>query len=420
MKNTHERSGRADARPADVMKVLAGARPDELDPARLTDTPRQREDLARILATGATDDRAARLRTSRRLRPLGAAAALAAVAASAVVVSTLDGDPAGGRAGGPTHSTSAAADPGSSTSNGATDVSVDGRLELLGVARKAETPAAEGTYWQTTSRSQNVEVVKAAGGQGQPFAVRTTSTEEWSVGVRPGTRSLMVSGLDATTEPRTRADENRWRSAGSPATMQAEVPGNDGGGRLGYTMGTRRPMVMRTDADDKVYALGPQNITYQDLLELPADVTELRRKLERLYADDSGADTGAGRAAYVLRQAADLVTMPVKPAVRAAAYRVMAELPGVRGLGRVTDPLGREGAGFTFPGTDPTPLGSVRQRLVVDASTGELLCEQLVLVEPSAMARKAGLDAGTTVNYTATTRMGWGEKQITVPKNARH
>lgn len=197
------------------------------------------------------------------------------------------------------------------------------------------------------------------------------------------------------------------------------MSGNEQGGTLGYTMGTRRPMVMRTDADDKIYALGPQNITYQDLRELPSDSGKLYRELERLYAQDSGADTGVGRTAYVLRQAANLITMPVEPAVRAAAYRVMAELPGVRGLGRVTDPLGREGVGFTFPGTPSTPLGTVEQRLVVDPSSGEMLAELSVLVEPSARAEKAGLDAGTTVNYSATTRMSWGEHQITVPKNAQ-
>ncbi|MEH0634454.1 hypothetical protein QBA35_13970 [Streptomyces bottropensis] len=85
----------------------------------------------------------------------------------------------------------------------------------------------------------------------------------------------------------------------------------------------------------------------------------------------------------------------------------------------MTDPLGREGVGIAFPGTHATPLGSVEQRVVVDPATGELLAEQLVLVEPSARARAAGLDAGTTVNYTATTRMGWGENQIKVPANAR-
>lgn len=410
MKNTQERSGRRDG-----MQVLEGARPDELDPARLAGSPRQREDLARILA-GATDTRAARFRVPGRLRggirPLGTVVALTAVAASAVGVSALDRGTSGTHPDARPQASSAAARPGSSTSGGQGDV----RLELLSAAKQAETATADGTYWQTTTRSQDVNVV---GEQGRLFAVRSTSTDEWSVGVRPGTRSLMVSGLDGVTAPRTKADETRWRAAGSPGTVQAEATTAGGTGTVGYTMGTRRPMVMRTDAGGKIYALGPRNVSYQDLRELPSDSKELRRQLEELYAADSGADTGAGRTAYVLRQAADLVTMPVKPAVRAAAYRVMAELPGVRGLGRVTDPLGRTGVGVAFPGTARTPLGGVAQQLVVDPSTGAMLAEQSVLVEPSARAREAGLDAGTTVNYTATTRMSWGENQITVPKNAR-
>ncbi|HSX98221.1 MAG TPA: CU044_5270 family protein [Streptomyces sp.] len=408
MKTTHGRSGRPD-----VMKVLAGARPDELDPSRLADSPRQRADLARILAH-TTDDRAARFRVPERLRggfrPFGTVAALAAVAASAVVVSTFDRDPLGVSPGAPSRSSSASG-PDASAS--------DGRLELLSAARKIGTTGGEGTYWQTTTRSEDVNVVGAAGGKGPLFAVRDTATSEWSVGVRPGTRSLMVSGLDAEIAPRTKKDAERWRAAGSPEALEAEVTGNEAGGTLGYTIGPRPPMVMRTDADDKIYALGPRNASYQDLLELPSDTAELRRELERRHGQDSGAEI-SDRTAYVLRQAADLVTMPVKPAVRAAAYRVMAEQPGVRGLGRVTDPLGREGVGIAFPGTHATPLGSVEQRVVVDPSTGELLAEQLVLVEPSARAREAGLDAGTTVNYTATTRMGWGESQIEVPANARH
>ncbi|MFI7382885.1 CU044_5270 family protein [Streptomyces sp. NPDC049813] len=412
MKHTPERSGRPD-----VMKVLADARPDALDPAALADSPRGRTELARIMA-GETDARATRLRAPGRfrggLRPLGTAAALAAVAASAVVVSTLDGN---GPQGSP-HSV--AGGPGTSSPDGRAATSVDGRLELLSVAERAEAPAAEGTYWQTSTRSQDVDVVSAAGGEGQPFAVRSTSTEKWSVGVRPGTRSLMVTGVDAETKPRTAADGARWRAAGSPATVQAEIAGGRGGTRA-YKLGDgKAPMVMRTDAGDKIYALGPRNITYRDLRELPAGRDALRRELESLYKADSGADAEQGRTAYVLRQAADLVTMPVKPAVRAAAYRVMADLPGVRGLGRVTDPLGRTGAGFTFPGTFDNPLGRVEQRLVVDGATGEMLCEQLVLVSPAARARAAGLTAGTTVNYTATTRMGWAERQITVPDDARY
>jgi hypothetical protein len=402
------------------MKLLATARPPELDPVKLAHSPRQREDLSRIMA-GATAAHTDGLRVPGHLwsgfRPLGMMAALTAVAASAVVVIPLDRHPSAPHHGAP-RSSAAAAEPGASTSGGQDGAHVDVRLELLSVARQSEKATAEAAYWQTTTRSESVSLVSVAGGKGQPIALRRTSTGQWSVGVRPGTGSLMISDLDAVTEPRTAADEARWRAAGSPMTMRGEIllGDNDSTG-LGYRMGTRRPTLTRTNVGSKIYALGPRNLSYEDLRALPSDSTELRRLLERPQRQNS-ADTGTDRTPYLLRQAVDLVTMPVKPAVRAGAYRIMAELPGVRGLGHVTDPLGRAGVGFTFPGTAQTPLGSVEHRIVVDGSTGKLLCEQLLLVEPSATARAAGLDAGTTVHYSATLRMSWSESQITVPEDA--
>lgn len=409
MKNTRKRSERPD-----VMKVLTDARPDELDPSRMVDTARQREDVARIVA-GATDGRAARFLAPRprraAFRPLGVAA-LAAVAASVVAVSTLDFH-------GPADRPSAQPRPSAGTQEprAGQDVRADGHFELLSAAKKAETTLAEGTYWQTTTRSQNVDV---AGEEGRLFAVRSTATDEWSVGVRPGTASLMVSGLDSLTEPLTAADEARWHAAGSPRTVRAESAKVNGTAKIAFRMGTGRPMVMRTNTDDKIYALGPRNVSYKDLRALPSADGELRRHLGRLYAQDNGAESGTSdRSGWMLRQAANLVTMPVKPGVRAAAYRLMADLPGVRVVGRTTDPLGRQGVGVDFPVAYPTSLGTTRERLVVDPSTGEMLSDEVVLVEPSARAKAAGLGAGTTVNYSATTRMSWGEHQITVPKNAR-
>ncbi|MEE1665311.1 CU044_5270 family protein [Streptomyces sp. WAC07094] len=408
MKNTRNRPGRPD-----VMKVLADARPDALDPSLLVDPTRQREDLARIVDE-APDGRVTRFLAARRrsgFRPLGAVA-LAAVAASAVAVTTLDWREPADRPAAQPRSSAATELPGAGE-----DVHVDGHLELLSAAEQAANSADQGTYWQTTTRSENVDV---AGEQGHLFAVRSTSTSEWSVGVRPGTGSLMVSGLDSLTEPRTAADKARWRAAGSPGTVRVEVAKKAGTGVIGYPMGTGRPMVMKTNLNDKIYAVGPRNVSYKDLRALPSTSGELRSYLERAYATDNGAESGtSGRSAWMLRQAADLVTMPVKPAVRAAAYRVMADLPGVRVTGRVSDPLGREGVGVDFPVAYPTPLGTTRERLVVDPSTGAMLSDQVVLVKASARAKEAGLDAGTTVNYEATTRMNWGERQIAVPKNAR-
>lgn len=400
MRKTYEGA----VRRRDVMKTLADARPAELDPSLLAGSRRQREDLARIMAaTRETPSGGPFAWLRPRLLPLGA---VAIVAASAIVVGTVVQQDSRG-----TTSARPGTRPPSATATG-----LDGRMELLGAAKAAEASAAEGTYWQVTTRSENVDVV---GEPGRRFTVRSTETQEWSVGVRPGTRSLMVTGLDAETEPRTAADEERWRAAGSPRQVESPA-GTDGGMRVGLTIGTRPPMVMRTDHDNKIYALGPDNVSYQDLRELPTDSAQLRRRFERLYERDGGGENSGDRTTWMLRQAANLITMPVKPGTRAAAYRVLADLPGIRVQDSVTDPLGREGIGITLPDNPETPLGSVEERLVVDASTGALLAELTVLAEPSATARQAGLDAGTTVWYSATTRMEWAQRQITVPENARH
>ncbi|WP_320779292.1 CU044_5270 family protein [Streptomyces sp. CRN 30] len=409
MKTSPKRSRRPD-----VLKILADARPDELDPARLTDPTRQRQDLARIIADTA-DDRAPRRGSG--FRPLGAMV-LAGVTASVVVaVGTFDAHAPADRS--TAQPRSSAAQPRSSgaaqPSSAAPDVTTDGHLELLSAATRAAASPAAGTYWQTTTESQYVDVAEAGG---QLFAVRTTSREQWSVGVRSGAGSLMVTGLDARTEPLTAADEARWRAAGSPRTAVVEAGQGTSAHRISVKAGTSDPMVMRTDIGGKIYAVGPDNVTYQDLRALPTTAAGLRRHLEELYARDNSADNGTERGTWMLRQAGSLVTMPVKPAVRAAAYRVMADLPGVRVVGGVTDPLGRVGVGVEYPETYEGPLGTTKQRLIVDPATGEMLGDQLLLVDPSARAEAAGLTADTSLSYQATTRMAWAEHQIDVPENA--
>ncbi|MGW3290344.1 CU044_5270 family protein [Streptomyces sp. NPDC001002] len=402
MRNTKERS----ARRRDVMKTLADARPDELDPVLLAGSRRQREDLARITAEAREETSGPRplawLRP--RLLPLGA---VATVAASAIVVAGLVQTQSDGT----TSEQAGTRSPATSAS-----AAVNGRMELLGVAKAAASPAAEGTYWQVSTQTVNVDVV---GEKGRRYALLSTAGGEWSVGVRPGTESLMLSGLDATTEPRTPADKKAWTAAGSPRQVEGPA-GTDGRMRLGYTIGTSTPTVLHTNADDKIYALGPENITYQDLRQLPTDADKLSGELERLYEQEGGVETSAGRTAWMLRHTADLITMPVAPATRAAAYRVLAELPGIGVQPSATDPLGRKGMAVTLPVDAETVLGGVEQRLVVNPSTGALLSEETVLTAPSAVAREAGLTAGTTVNYEATTRMGWSERQITVPENAKY
>ncbi|WP_432186352.1 CU044_5270 family protein [Streptomyces sp. Tue6028] len=391
------------ARRQDVMKTLAAARPAELDPNLLANSARQQEDLAHITAESRESpvdtSAASPARLRPRLLPLGA---VATVAVSAVVLSVLVRQDAGDTTSAPTGTRPPSSAP----------ATLNDRMELLGVAQAAETSAADGTYWQVTTRTENMDAV---GEPGRRYTLRSTSTEKWSVGVRSGTRSLMLSGLDARTAPRGTADMERWRDAGSPHQVEGQVKA-DSRSTVRFTVGSSRPTVLHTNVGNKIYALGPKNVSYHNLRALPTDTGKLRQELVRLYGQDGGAD---GRTAWMLRQIANLITMPVKPGTRAAAYRVLADLPDIRVEGPATDPLGRSGVAITLPVRAATVLGDVEQRLVVDPTTGALLSDESVLVEPSAVARDAGLKSGTTVHYQATTQMEWADRQITVPAHAK-
>jgi hypothetical protein len=104
------------------------------------------------------------------------------------------------------------------------------------------------------------------------------------------------------------------------------------------------------------------------------------------------------------RRTPALLTLPVTPAVRAALYRMLAGLPGVRSLGPVTDAGGRAGVAVALSGrysgcgqesalhsgggTEERPTFAscvVEQRLVIDPASGMPLAQEL---------RYAGLPPG--------------------------
>ncbi|MGW7753529.1 CU044_5270 family protein [Streptomyces violaceusniger] len=396
----------------DVMKTLADARPPELDPDHLARSARARRDLETILAgTAGTAGtvgtaEASELRRFPRMFTWRWALPVAATAAAAgVLVATL---PQGGSG---AEGSRASVGP---TADGARHIPANGRLALQHVADRLDRTAAdEGTYWQMTTRSAWIAVVDASG---ETFAVSSSEKQQRSFGVRPGTESLNVMGLDATTKPRTERDTARWRAAGSPKDLTLADTGR--GGRLGLRIETgagKRPTVDRINSGDRIAALGARNVTYEDLRELPGDSAKLKKVLSDLYREDSGSEV-RGRTEWMWRQAAGLIGLPVKAEVRAAAYRVIAGLPGIRALGEVTDPLGREGVGFALPASDRPGYGTGRSELIVDPATGALLSEQEVLTEPDAKAAKAGLTSGTVVNYTATVRSEWTDRQLKTPE----
>lgn len=85
---------------------------------------------------------------------------------------------------------------------------------------------------------------------------------------------------------------------------------------------------------------------------------------------------------WLLTVAASVVIdLPVSNEVRAAAYRMLATLPGVRGLGVVHDMHGRPGQAVAFAQDSPGN-GRFEVRLIIDPDTGQALGKEMRAVEP--------------------------------------
>jgi hypothetical protein len=89
----------------------------------------------------------------------------------------------------------------------------------------------------------------------------------------------------------------------------------------------------------------------------------------------------------------ELAEVPAKPAVRAAAFRLLSGLPDLTALGRVRDPLGRTGVGI-----GNSRFGNPGQELIIDPVTGSLLAfEDLSSVDGHVMV----------THYEALVESGW-------------
>lgn len=373
------------------LAALTRSRPEALDPAQLGGSRRQHDDLVAIMSTPQPESTA----RPRRYRWVALPVAGVAVATAGVVavVSTLSG---------PTAST---ATPRLTVPH--QHSATDGRVALLNVASAIEHETGSGDYWQQNTTSGNIGVVQGT----QPYAVLDTGKATWLIGVKPGEQSTWTGQQDETREPRTATDRARWQAAGSPTSVPVDYGFRKLDGTrvpaLTITIGSGHPTTSHTNINDTIAAVGPHNVTYADLTKLPSDTAGLAKLFDRYYAQDGGSENAGDHTEWLWGQASGLIQLPVSGDVRAAAYRIIADLPGIQSLGTVTDALGRTGVGVALPAAPQGDLGTARRELIVDPRTNTLLADETVLVTPSALATAAGLTAGTELIYQATTEIGW-------------
>ncbi|XVQ10611.1 CU044_5270 family protein [Spirillospora sp. CA-255316] len=312
--------------------------------------------------------------------PLVSLAATAAVVAGAVAVVSLPSDEA--PAPGPS---------GTTVPRRQGDV-------LLVAATNAE-KAPTGKYWHTRTV------------MGEIYAVGPSRANHYKVDSRQG-NELWVdrngkgrqAHIDFTDVPVTAQDRQKWQAAGSPTWVK--IPNSEGSDAQMLLHMSPQPGTPShwMPADDRYFGL-----TQKQIAGLPTEPKALENALlglkghwRAVSADGPEqpmrALKGQERVRALSEAAGDLLSrVPAPPAVRAAAFRMLAAQPGVKAEGETTDPLGRKGTVVSLPlkttvplglFTAPKQLGTYRRQFIVDPDKGRLLAIRDLVATPPKGSRK--------------------------------
>jgi hypothetical protein len=381
-----------------VIERLTAARPAHLDPAVETDQATRDAELARAMATPrtpatarTTDEIRSNEMNRAFVRPLWGLG-VAGVAAATTVALAVTGSGGGAAPGSPGISASAA------------PTTMDARTVLLAAAHQATgSPDETAAYWHSTRLDRSYHRI------GDYTIVRESRSESWTPtatgkGAQTWNREQYLGARPATP-----VDVAAWKRAGAPATFEVQhYPGP----RAKFF----KPEVLRTGPGkpstshvplvdgDKVFWLG-RNVTMKDLRGLPADPAGLKALLLRSYKGHGTESSSEAMSAetWLFTVTRNLITdMPVTPRVRAAAFRMLADLKTVRAVGTVKDAQGREGTAVAV--TEDTETEGLLQHRLIIGSAGAALGQETVALRPAGTT--AGLPAGSVVR-SSTVSSDW-------------
>ncbi|MEV7284258.1 CU044_5270 family protein [Streptomyces sp. NPDC093252] len=371
------RGHRGGAAQRDVMARLAAARPAALDDGAMADPVTRARELAAAVRHDTPPVSRKPWRPVRR--PRWALAALPVAVAVTVTLVQGGGGGSGDGSGGGT----------------ASDY-------LLAAAAKVEArgDGSGGDYWFQEERLGALHRVPGDGdgdqgeGEGAYVIDQRETGRQW---LASGSDRRWSEYEDTGTGPASPADERAWRAAGSPDEWT--LPESAGGDVV-----RREPsgVVKRDAPGDGVDVVPIGELTTDQLKSLPTEPGALRERLvelanARFRAADGSPDDLTDR--IVVWQAIEIaVRLPADAELRAAAYRLLSQEPGVRDLGVVEDRSGREGNGVALPARE----GESELRLILDRSTGAPLGTLTV-----ATRAHDGWAEGETTSYTTIVERRW-------------
>jgi hypothetical protein len=266
--------------------------------------------------------------------------------------------------------------------------------------------ATDGRYWVSEVESGTLLQV---GRPGNPYAIMGRTRETTWYTTRRDDRAVHLQQWIGGA-PAADADRAAWKRAGSPATWPIDEACPASGS---WTAGPGAIRTVVSDPGPSTFLIGGGYITAAQVKDLPTDPAGLQEWLiERLRLagpDLTAADLSQGVFSSILNL---LYQAPSTPAVRAAAYRVLADLPGLRDLGTVTDPKGRSGNAVTLVTNKET--AGVRQadtggeqevRLIFDPQSGQPLAWETRVLNP--VDYLSWVPAGAVFDYEAVVRTRW-------------
>ena len=280
---------------------------------------------------------------SRTLWPVGALGVTAAAAAGLIVL-VGTGSPA-------VHNAAPNSPPPAPAPMSANEV-------LLSAATTVGGQPSTGRYWRISTSGS---LGSFDTGRGYKIEQRMKRTL-WLSGSPSGTSWAVTQFLGY--RPQTPADVAAWKADGSPTSWKLPMcrlkkcPDN-------AFSNTDQPVsAERLGKAGVVGSLGNYPITLAQIRKLPSDPAKLKAEIARRLPGAHGTflDTVTFEDGIEL-----IMELPVSSPVRAAAYRMMAALPGVRALGEFTDPLGRKGQAITMGADGST---KTKHRLIIDPATG--------------------------------------------------
>ncbi|NUR51771.1 MAG: CU044_5270 family protein [Hamadaea sp.] len=225
---------------------------------------------------------------------------------------------------------------------------------LAAAAQTATGTQPAGTYWITKTEQQ---VRYDVGGY---TVLARIENETWHA-LNPGVDDVSaITWLGAA--PATAADEAAWKQAGSPTSWESVTPDGRPGRQISAAARDRKV----EEVPPFGFALLNRDLTYADVQALPTDPGLLKAYLSGL--DPRGVDDELlfSLGTQILTQ------LPVSPQVRAAVYRMLAEVPGLTITPSEQDAKGRTGVGVTH-GFRNSDGSTYEVKLIIDPQSGDLL-----------------------------------------------